>query len=94
MAHYYGDLNNYINVEKLQKRVIRLATGSHYIAHTESLFKLYYKLNVKDLYYLKILKLYYNLCCNTLPQYFNVYHNITQEYNVSYNLRTRPLRLY
>ena len=22
MAHYYADLNNYINVEKLQKRVI------------------------------------------------------------------------
>ena len=36
-----------INVEKLQKTAIRLATGSHYIAHTEPLFKLYYKLNVK-----------------------------------------------
>ena len=30
-----------------------LATESHYIAHTEPLFKLYYKLNVKDLYHLK-----------------------------------------
>ena len=50
----------YSNVEKLQKRAIRLATGSHYIAHTEPLFKLYYKLNVKDLYHLKILKFYYN----------------------------------
>ena len=39
------------------------------------------------------MKFYYNLCCNRLPQYFNVYHNITQEYNVSYNLRTMPLRL-
>ena len=85
--------SKYSNVEKLQKRAIRFATGSHYIAHTEPLFKLYYKLNVKDLYHLKILKLYYNLCCNRLPQYFNVYHNITQEYNVSYNLRTRPLRV-
>ena len=81
------------NVEKLQKRAIRLATGSHYIAHSEPLFKRYYKLNVKDLYHLKILKFYYNLCCNRLPQNFNVYHNITQEYNFSYNLRTRPLRL-
>ena len=85
--------SKYSNVEKLQKRAIRLATGSHYIAHTEPLFKLYYKLNVKDLYHLKILKFYYNLCCNRLPQYFNVYHNITQESNFSYNLRTRPLRL-
>ena len=44
--------SKYSNVEKLQKRAIRLATGSHYIAHTEPLFKLYYKLNVKDLYHL------------------------------------------
>ena len=85
--------SKYINVEKLQKRAIRLATGSHNIAHTEPLFKLYYKLNVKDLYHLKIFKFYYNLYCNRLPQYFNVYHNVTQEYNFSYNLHTRPLRL-
>ena len=85
--------SKYNNVEKLQKRVIKLATGSHYIAHTEPLFKLYYKLIVKDLYHLKILKFYYNLCCNRLLQYFNVFHNLTQEYNFSYNLRTRPLGL-
>ena len=29
--------SKYSNVEKLQKRAIRLATGSHYIAHTEPL---------------------------------------------------------
>ena len=83
--------SKYSNVEKLQKRVIRLVTGSHYIAHTEPLFKLYCKLNVKDLYHLKILKNYYNLCCNRLPQHFNVYHNVTQESTFSYNLCTRPL---
>ena len=38
------------------------------------------------------MKLNYNLCCNRLPQYFNVYHNVTQGYNFPYNLRTRPLR--
>ena len=85
--------SKYSNVEKLQKRAIRLVTGSHYIAHTEPLFKLYYKINVKDLYHLKILKFYYNLCCNRLPQYISVYHNVTQEYNYSKNLRTKPLRL-
>ena len=36
------------NVEKLQKRAIRLATGSHYIAHSEPLFKRYYKLKGTD----------------------------------------------
>ena len=69
---HYGLLlwgSKYSNVEKLQKRAIRLATGSHYIAHTEPLFKLYYKLNVKDLYHLKILKFYYNLVATD-------YHNI------------------
>ena len=68
----------YNNVEELQKRVIRLVSGSHHIAHTGPLFKLYFKLNVKDLYHLKVIKLYYNLCCNRLPQYFSAYHNISQ----------------
>ena len=76
--------SEYSNVEKLQKRAIRSDTGSHYIAHTKQLFKLYCKLHVKDLYHLKILKFYYILCCNRLPQYFNVYHNITQEYTFLY----------
>ena len=31
----------YNNVEELQKRVIRLVSGSHHIAHTGPLFKLY-----------------------------------------------------
>ena len=79
--------SKYSNVEKLQKKAIRLTTGSHYIAHTEPLFKLHYKLNVKNLYHLKILNFFYNLCCNRLPQYFNVYHNVAPEYNFSYNLR-------
>ena len=83
----------YNNVEELQKRVIRLVSGSHHIAHTGPLFKLYFKLNVKDLYHLKVIKLYYNLCCNRLPQYFSAYHNISQECIFWCNLRTRPLRL-
>ena len=33
--------SKYSNVEKLQQRAIQLVTGSHYIAHTEPLFKLY-----------------------------------------------------
>ena len=39
------------------------------------------------------MKFYYNLCCNRLAQYFNMYHNVTLEYIVLYNVRTRPLRL-
>ena len=40
MAYYYVDLDIAM-LKKLQKRAIRLATGSHYIVHTEPLFKLY-----------------------------------------------------
>ena len=39
------------------------------------------------------MKFYHNLCNNRLPLYFNVYHNVTQQYNFPYNLRTKPLRL-
>ena len=35
----------------------------------------------------------YNLCCNRLPTHCWVYHNVTQEHNFPYNLRTRPLSL-
>ena len=50
MACYYGDLNK-AKLKKLQRRAIKLVTDSHYIAHTEPLFKIYYKLNVNDLYH-------------------------------------------
>ena len=39
MGCLHGELNIY--VEELQKRVIRLVSESHHIAHTGPLFKLY-----------------------------------------------------
>ena len=57
MAYYYGDLNIAMLKNCKRELAIRLATGSHYIAHTEPLFKLYYKLNVKDLYHLKFIEI-------------------------------------
>ena len=48
MAYYYGDLSIHSDVEKLQMRAVRLVAESHYVVHTEPLFKRYYKLNAKN----------------------------------------------
>ena len=62
MAYYYGDLN--IAMLKSCKREPLDLPLEVIILHI-----LYYKLNVKDLYNLKILKFYYNLVATD-------YHNI------------------
>ena len=53
--------NQVVQVPKLQKKSIRLITGSEYLAHSEPLFKELELLKIEDLYKLKILKFYYNL---------------------------------
>ena len=53
--------NQVVQVSKLQKKSIRLITGSEYLANSEPLFKELELLKIEDLYKLKILKFYYNL---------------------------------
>ena len=74
------------NLEIIQKRTIRLITGSNYIAHTEPLFIQLGLLKVQDILKLRLLKFYYKLCHGTLPQYFNHYREIIERKPV------RPLR--
>ena len=57
----------------LQKRAVRTITNSWYRAHTEPIFKNLNILKVHDLYWLMVLKFYYKLKNNLLPQYFNVF---------------------
>lgn len=81
-------------VTKLQKKTVRILTGSTYLAHSEPLFKSLQLLKVQDLYYLKLLKLYYNLSYGLLPSYFNCYLEVLNKTSPhSYQLRTgsRPL---
>ena len=47
--------NQVVQVSKLQKKSIRLITGSEYLAHSEPLFKELELLKIEDLYKLKIL---------------------------------------
>ena len=48
--------NQVVQVSKLQKKSVRLITGSEYLAHSEPLFKELELLKIEDLYKLKILK--------------------------------------
>ena len=65
-------------VEILQKKAIRLITGSNYIAHTNPLFGQLKLLKIRDMFKLRLLKLYYKLCHNLLPSYFNRYQEIIE----------------
>ena len=70
--------NNINRISKIQKRVIHIMrfvimTHSHYIVHTEPLFKTISYKEVDDMFSLKILKCLHKLAYNELPPYFKVY---------------------
>ena len=61
------------NCEKVtikQKKAIRIINLEFPTAHTEPLFKSMNQLKLSDLYTFKLLKLYYKLYRNLLPEYF------------------------
>ena len=69
-------------------------TCSEYRAHSEPIFKMLEFLKIQDLYYLKILKFYYNLSYRLLPSYFDSYLDvINKKSSYMYELRAtaRPL---
>ena len=68
--------NQVEQVSKLQKKSVRLITGSEYWAHSEPLFNELELLKIEDLYKLKILKCYYNISYGLLPSYFNCYLDV------------------
>jgi len=81
-------------IYKIQKKAIRTITCSEYRAHSEPIFKRLELLKIQDLYYLKILKFYYNLSYNLLPSYFDSYlDTIKSKSPYMYELRAtaRPL---
>ena len=63
-------------IEVPQKKAIRLATNSTYFAHTTPLFKSEGLLIVYDIFKLKLVKFFYKLSYDLLPQYFNSYHDV------------------
>ena len=72
---------------KLQKKAVRIITGTYYIAHSEPIFKSLELLKIYDIYKLNILKFYYKLTNYCLPEYFNNYLDvINNELPHSYQL--------
>ena len=57
-------------ITKLQKKAIRIIHMAIHSSHTDPLFKKIRSLKFKDLFELNILKFYYKLMNNNLPDYF------------------------
>ena len=58
------------SIHKLQKRVLRIISGSNFNAHTESICREEQILKVNEIYKLAIYKFYFKLINNELPHYF------------------------
>ena len=75
-------------VGTLQKRAVRLITGSKYNAHTEPIFKQTGLLKLEDIFNHTVLKFYYKFKKNKLPHYLqNMFHESEPPH--SYNTRNR-----
>ena len=61
------------NIHKLQKKTLRIISNSKFIAHTEPKCKSLNVLKVQDIYQLAILKFYFKLINNGLPQHFDTF---------------------
>ena len=61
------------NIHKLQKKALQIISNSKFLAHTEPICKSLNLLKVQDIYQLAILKFYFKLINNELPQYFDTF---------------------
>ena len=66
---YYGG-SEIESIHKLQKRVLRIISGSKFNAHTEPICREEQLLKVNEIYKLAIYKFYFKLINNELPHYF------------------------
>ena len=70
-----------------RKKAIRIIHMARYSSHTDPLFKKIRSLKFKDLFELNILKFYYKLMNNNLPDYFLHLNKVTGAQTHSYNTR-------
>ena len=61
------------NLHLLQKKSMRIITSQHYRSHSEPIFKNLGLLMVHDLYYMAIIKFYYNIINGHRPDDFNCF---------------------
>ena len=72
-----------------QKKSMRIITSQHYRSHSEPIFKNLGLLMVHDLYYMAIIKFYYNMMNGHLPDDFFLFfisiHNKGINIHMTYN---------
>ena len=76
-------------ITKLPRKAIRIIHIAKYSSHTDHLFKKIRSPKFKDLFELNILKFYYKLMNNNLPDYFLHLNTVTGAQTHSYNTRFR-----
>ena len=87
---HYGIIlwgHEHVKVSLVQKKVIRYVSNSHYLAHTEPLFKKFKALKVEDIFKTDVLKFYFKLCNNKLPPYIS--NAIISRPQIHYNTRAQ-----
>ena len=77
----------------LQKKSMRIITSQHYRSHSEPIFKNLGLLMVHDLYYMAIIKFYYNMMNGHLPDDFNCFKPHTSISCTRYPIRN-PIMQY
>ena len=75
-------------IQVIQKRAVRILTGSKYNSHTAPLFKQTNLLKVNNICKLNEIKFYYKLVNKQQPQYFNSRHKTNSDIH-SHNTRRR-----
>ena len=86
---YLGNISS--DLEKLQKRAVRVISFSRPIEHTEPILNL---LKLKDIYILKVFKFYFKLSNNELPLYFDEYIPLIEPITRRYERRQYFLETY
>jgi hypothetical protein len=83
--------DKYVNeLMMLQKKVLRMITGSHYLAHTGELFRNQFILPIKKILWYNIAQFMYRYNKGDLPEIFNSMFTFNRTFH-SYNTRTADL---
>ena len=69
----------------LQKKALRIITNSHYIAHSEPIFKDVRCLKITDMFSVAIWKFYFKLMNNKLPHCFSSYKPTTKNNEIFFS---------
>ena len=77
----------------LQKKALRIITNSHYIAHSEPIFKDVRCLKITDMFSVAIWKFYFKLMNNKLPHCFSSYKPVLPVVNERYEIRNPGFHL-